>query len=132
MEDFNTIEQVRQRLIHSKDKITVTQLGATSRVNNELVRPVSTIAKKGITSTAINKLLYNLIHDFKCENIIELGTSFGINTMYMAANTRVKVYTFEGRFTAGMKFKLRFFYLALGGIITHGRTSFEGSFGARF
>ncbi len=43
-----------------------------------------------------------------------------------------KVYTFEGRFTVGMKFKLRFFYLALGGMITHGRTSLEGSFGARF
>ncbi|MEA3306547.1 MAG: hypothetical protein U9Q34_02045 [Elusimicrobiota bacterium] len=43
-----------------------------------------------------------------------------------------KVYTFEGRFTAGIKFKLRFFYLGLGGAITHGRTSCEGSFGARF
>ncbi len=43
-----------------------------------------------------------------------------------------KVYTFEGRFSAGIKLKLRFFYLGLGGIITHSRTNFEGNFGARF
>lgn len=43
-----------------------------------------------------------------------------------------KVCSFESRFTAGMKFKLRFFYVALGGIVMHSRTAFEGSFGARF
>ena len=96
LEDFNAIEQVRQQLIHSSAKITVTQLGAESRVNNELIRPVSAIARKGITSAAVSRLLYNLIHDFGCKNIIELGTSFGINTMYMATNSQVKVHSFEG------------------------------------
>jgi predicted O-methyltransferase YrrM len=96
LEDFNAIEQARQRLIHSRDRIKVTQLGANSKVNNELVRPVSAIAKNGITSAAINKLLFKLINDFECENIIELGTSFGINTMYMATNSRVNVHSFEG------------------------------------
>ena len=95
-EDFNAIEQVRQQLIHSKEKITVHQLGADSRVNNELVRHVSAIARKGITSAKINKLLFKLIRDFECKNIIELGTSFGINTMYMATNSRVNVHSFEG------------------------------------
>jgi predicted O-methyltransferase YrrM len=95
-EDFNAIEQVRQQLIHSNKKITVTQLGAMSRVNNGLARPVSAIAKNGITSAAISKLLFNLINDFDCKNIIELGTSFGINTMYMATKAPVKVSTFEG------------------------------------
>jgi len=96
LEDFNAIEQVRQQLIHSTDKIAVNQLGANSKVNNQLIRPVSAIARKGITSAAINKLLFKLIHDFECENIIELGTSFGVNTMYMATNSKVKVYSFEG------------------------------------
>ena len=96
LEDFNAIEQVRQQLIHSKDKIAVTQFGATSRVSNELARPISAIAKKGITSAAISKLLFNLIHDFECKNIVELGTSFGLNTMYMATNMDVIVHSFEG------------------------------------
>ena len=41
-------------------------------------------------------MLFNLIANFGSKNVIELGTSFGINTMYMAANTTVKVTTFEG------------------------------------
>lgn len=95
-EDFNAIEQVRDQLIHAKDKISVNQLGANSRVNNQLVRPVSAIARKGITPAKINKLLFKLINDFECKNIIELGTSFGINTMYMATNPHVNVHSFEG------------------------------------
>jgi predicted O-methyltransferase YrrM len=96
LEDFNSIEQARQQLINSDEKISVTRLGADSRVNNESVRPVSAIAKQGITSARVSKLLFNMITDFESKNIIELGTSFGINTMYMAKNPHVKVTTFEG------------------------------------
>ena len=67
LEDFNAIEQARQQLRQSPEKISVAQLGATSRVNNELIRPVSAIARKGITSAAISKLLFNLINDFECK-----------------------------------------------------------------
>ena len=60
------------------------------------------------------------------------STKLFVNQADDAALIGKKVYTFEGRFTAGMKFKLRFFYLAFAGTITHGRTNLEGSFGARF
>lgn len=60
------------------------------------------------------------------------STKLFVNQAVTASLIGKKVYTFEGRFTAGLKFKLRFFYLAVGGIITHGRTSLEGNFGARF
>lgn len=96
LEDFNAIEQARKVLEKSTETIQVVRLGAESRVNNETLRPVSKIAKKGISPVATSKLLYNLIHDYNCKNIVELGTSFGINTMYMATNPTVKVITFEG------------------------------------
>ena len=96
MEDFIAIEQARKELIQSKVKISVYQLGANSKVNNQLVRPVSAIARKGITSAAMNKLLFKFICDYECKNVIELGTSFGVNTMYMATNSLVKVHSFEG------------------------------------
>ena len=96
LEDFNAIEQVRKKLINSGAKISVTQLGANSRVNNDLIRPVSAIARQGVTSAKISKLLLNIITDFDCKNVIELGTSFGFNTMYLATNPQVSVTTFEG------------------------------------
>ena len=95
-EDFNIIEQVRDKLLTSKNRIRVTQLGANSKVSNELERPVSEIAKRGISSVKTSQLFYNIIRYFNYNNVIELGTSFGINTLYLAANTRVNVTTFEG------------------------------------
>jgi predicted O-methyltransferase YrrM len=95
-EDFAVIEAARTNLLSSTDKIKVTQLGANSKVNNDHLRPIADIARKGIASAKTSKLLFNLIGEFKCKNVIELGTSFGINTMYLAANTTVKVTTFEG------------------------------------
>jgi predicted O-methyltransferase YrrM len=94
--EFASIEAIRRRLIKSKEQISVRQLGATSRVNNERLRPVAAIAKKGITTAKKSKLLYKIIRDFKCKEIVELGTSFGINTMYLALLPQTKVYTFEG------------------------------------
>jgi predicted O-methyltransferase YrrM len=95
-EGFDAIEQIRSQLINSKEKITVEQFGADSKVNNELVRPVAAIAKQGITSASISKLLFNIINDFECKSIIELGTSFGINSMYMATNAQARLYSLEG------------------------------------
>lgn len=95
-EDFNIIEKIRDKLINSKQRIKVQQLGADSKVNNELERPVAEIARRGITPVKTSHLFYNIIRYFDYKNIIELGTSFGINTLYLAANTRVNVTTFEG------------------------------------
>jgi predicted O-methyltransferase YrrM len=94
--DFDAIEQIRRQLIETKENISVRQLGADSKVNNELIRPVSAIAKNGITSASISKLLFNIIDYFQCKSIIELGTSFGINSMYMASNSQVRLCSFEG------------------------------------
>ncbi|MEN8249913.1 MAG: class I SAM-dependent methyltransferase [Bacteroidota bacterium] len=95
-EDFNIIEKFREKLINSDKIIEVEQLGAESKVSHELNRPVSVIAKKGMTPARNSHLLYNIIRYFDYKNIIELGTSFGINTLYLATNTQVKVTTFEG------------------------------------
>lgn len=95
-EDFNSIEGIRQELITSNEQIEVNQLGATSKVNNSDIRPVSAIAKKGLSEQCFSQLLYGLIRNYDCRNIIELGTSFGINTLYLATNPNVDVVTFEG------------------------------------
>lgn len=95
-EDFNAIEGLRQNLILSKEKIEVSQLGANSKVNNSDVRPISAIAEKGLSEQRFSQFLYGIIRNCDCKNIVELGTSFGINTLYLATNQNVNVVTFEG------------------------------------
>ncbi|RLD20302.1 MAG: SAM-dependent methyltransferase [Bacteroidetes bacterium] len=95
-EDFNAIENIRQKLVLSEEEIEVSQLGATSKVNNQNIRPVSAIAKKGLSDERFSRLLFGLIRNYDCKNVIELGTSFGINTLYMATKPSVQLTTFEG------------------------------------
>ena len=93
---FSPIEEIRKRLQNSKQRIVVARLGASSKVNNRQARPVAAIARKGVTSPAVSRLLYRIIRDYNHQNIVELGTSFGLNTMYLATNPETRVYTFEG------------------------------------
>jgi len=95
-EDFNAIEQLRTQLTQSQKKILVTQLGANSKVNNQKIRAVSDIARKGISPRNTSELLFKIIQEFDFTKIIELGTSLGINTLYMATKSTAVVYTFEG------------------------------------
>jgi len=96
LEDFNAIEQLRKELSQSKEKISITQLGANSKVSNQQVRAISEIARKGISSKNTSELLYKIIQDFDYNKIVELGTSLGINTLYLATRPAASVYTFEG------------------------------------
>ncbi|HVK96618.1 MAG TPA: class I SAM-dependent methyltransferase [Flavisolibacter sp.] len=93
----NNIEQVRQHLIRSKDVITVTDLGAGSRVVKSSEKKVSRIARNAVKPPKYSKLLYRLVKHYQPKTIIELGTSLGISTAYLAsANPSATLVTIEG------------------------------------
>ncbi len=93
---FKLIENIRKELIHNNELITVTDLGAGSSIQNTRKRKISYIAKTSSSSIKYCKLIYNLIQHFESKNIIELGSSFGICTMYQALATEGAIYTIEG------------------------------------
>jgi predicted O-methyltransferase YrrM len=95
-EDILPIESLRQELQQSKEQIAVIHYGAPSRVNNRQVRPVSKIARGGVTTAKTSQLLNRIIHVYGLNKIVELGTSFGLNTMYLAMEPDRSVTTFEG------------------------------------
>lgn len=93
---FKSIEETRKRLLESDLKVTPTSYGATSTVHaqNKKVH-VSDITKKGLTSPKVSRLLARLIDYNSSKTIVELGTSFGLNTLYLAKIDNSKVITFE-------------------------------------
>ncbi len=93
---FEDIEQLRQRLVASPATIEVTALGAISKVSNKKERPLAAIARKGISNQKISHLLYRLARYYNCRHVIELGTSLGLNAMYLASIPKSYVATFEG------------------------------------
>ena len=92
-----SVEQLRKRMISDKRTILVNDLGSGSGVHRNNLRRVSDIARRATVSGKYGRLLSNMATEFGKPLIIELGTSLGISTMYMAAsNPTIKVLTIEG------------------------------------
>lgn len=93
---FRKIENYRQKLIWSNEKLLVSAMGARSSKHSGY-KKVKDIAQKESTPHHYGRLLYNLAREFKPENMLELGTCLGMGTIYMAmGNKDGKVFSIEG------------------------------------
>jgi predicted O-methyltransferase YrrM len=91
-----TVEKARETLIADKRHIEVHDLGSRSE-STKRFRKISDIARRSPIPLKYGVLLSNMASEFGKPQIIELGTSFGISTMYMAAACpEAKVTTIEG------------------------------------
>jgi predicted O-methyltransferase YrrM len=94
---YNTIEALRQKLLGNNSIIEVEDFGAGSSLTTSNKRAIKTIAKSSLKNKKFGQLLFRIVRYYKPEIIIELGTSFGITTSYLAcANKNASVNTFEG------------------------------------
>jgi len=94
---YPIIEKQRKELLQQKEEIEVEDLGAGSGVIKTNKRVVADIAVSSLKPAKYAQLLYRMVQYYKPANIIELGTSFGITTAYLAAgNTNAQVNTIEG------------------------------------
>jgi len=91
------IEALRKELCKQERTIKITDFGAGSTINNSKTRKVKDVAKNSAKNAKFGKLLYRIIQFYKPKNILELGTSLGISTSYLAtADANAQIFTFEG------------------------------------
>ena len=96
-ECYKKIEPLRQQLLRDNTIIDVEDFGAGSAVIPTNKRKIKAIAKSSLKNKKFAKLLFRIVNYYKPQTIIELGTSLGITTCYMACtNKNSEVYTFEG------------------------------------
>lgn len=95
---FEEIDFVRRQLLKNKDSIKIEDFGAGSKVFKSNQRQIKDIAKFSVSKAKIGQLLFKLVDEFAPETILELGTSLGITTLYMALASpkNAKIHTFEG------------------------------------
>ena len=94
---FEEIENIRKKLINNLDIIDVLDLGAGSQIIPGRERTISDIAGSSLSSPKFSQFLFRLVLNRNPTNIVELGTSLGINTLYLAkANSKTPVVTMEG------------------------------------
>ena len=93
----NHIENLRKNLQKNNNYIEVTDYGAGSNINNKRKRKIKDIAKNSAKNIKYGQLLFRVIDHFKPKYIYELGTSFGISTLYLnKGNPDAEIKTFEG------------------------------------
>lgn len=90
------IEKLRAKLLKITSEIEVVDLGAGSKHASSAKRAINEIAHHSLSDQRFSLLYLRMIHHIDARNIIELGTSLGINTLYLAQKKNARVYTFEG------------------------------------
>ncbi len=94
---YKTIELLRKKLLNDNTIIAVEDFGAGSAVIPHTNRKVSEIAASSLKKKKFAQLLFRIVKYYRPGTVVELGTSFGITTSYLAcANMESKVFTLEG------------------------------------
>lgn len=85
-ESFAAIEQIRRKYQNNNKEITFTDFGA-SAAEKGAVRSmrINQIAKNHLKPARIARILFHLIRELKPKNCIELGSSLGITSAYLAS-----------------------------------------------
>lgn len=96
-EDFERIEHVRDDLKDNDTVIDVIDLGAGSKSLKTQKRKISAIVRKNVKKEKYGHLLFMMVRHLRANSILELGTSLGITTSYLAsAHPNTRVITIEG------------------------------------
>ena len=111
---YSGIEFLRRQLLADKKKIVVEDFGAGSKLNKTKERTIAAIAYSSLKPKKYAQLLFRMVNYYQPKTIVELGTSLGITSSYLASgNTNATVYTFEGSSSVATKAKENFTSLKL-------------------
>lgn len=89
------IEEVRHKLLNNPFPLEYMELGAGKKSHSGKEK-LSDIALKSLAPPAIAQLYVRIVKYLKAETIIELGTSLGISTLYLALRSEAQIVTLEG------------------------------------
>lgn len=82
---FDPIEKIRQSLLTNQQKLMIEDFGAGSRTIKTNERTVASIARSSLKPKKYSQLLFRIVNHYQPKIILELGTSFGITTSYLAS-----------------------------------------------
>ncbi len=95
--DEESIENYFKILRNNHNTIRINDMGAGSSITRSKKRTISDISINSGKNIKYRRLFHHLAAHFKPTTMIELGTSFGMSTIYFAkGNPEVKVHTIEG------------------------------------
>jgi predicted O-methyltransferase YrrM len=93
----SSIEVLRRELLADDRILEIEDLGAGSRTTKSKQRTVRQLARTAVKPRKYGQMLHRLVARYQPQTIIELGTSLGLTTAYLAtANPTARIITIEG------------------------------------
>ncbi|MBK8584225.1 MAG: class I SAM-dependent methyltransferase [Bacteroidetes bacterium] len=93
---YGPLESLRSKLLLDQRTIQVSDFGAVS-TGKKVTKKISTIAKNSLQEKKYAQLIFRLVNFSNAKNILELGTSLGLTTLYIAnAAKKSRIITMEG------------------------------------
>jgi predicted O-methyltransferase YrrM len=94
--EYAKVESWRKHLLRDRTVLTIEDYGAGSTSSSNK-RSVASISSRVVKSRKFGQLLYRIVKNYQPKSIIEIGTSVGVTTSYLAmANANSNVITLEG------------------------------------
>lgn len=100
--EYAVIRQLRRQLERDPAILEIEDMGAGSALNGTRRRSVAELARHAAKPEKLGQLLFRIARYYRCVSILELGTSLGISTAYLAEGGKVaggegaRVITIEG------------------------------------
>lgn len=95
--EYDRVERLRKRLQKDNTVLTVQDFGAGSSVGSSRQRTIASIAANAAKPRKYGQLLFRMVRRYQPVTILELGTSLGITTSYLAlGRPDAQLVTLEG------------------------------------
>src|SRR5690242_8209584 len=95
--DYSQVERQRTKMLRDKSMLTITDFGAGSTSSSSNQRSIASIASSAVKPKKYGQLLYRIVKKYQPSSILELGTSLGITSSYLAlGNPGAQMITMEG------------------------------------
>lgn len=95
--DYDKVEELRRRMLKDQTVLTIEDFGAGSAISKTNRRTVAAIARNSAKPKKFGQLLFRIVREYQPQTILELGTSLGITTSYLAlAKSDARIVTLEG------------------------------------
>ncbi|MBY0480883.1 MAG: class I SAM-dependent methyltransferase [Chitinophagaceae bacterium] len=94
--DFDAIEQCAAEMLTDQRLIQVADLGSGMHMEKTSLHRVADLAKLLFRPKKYNQLIFRIVNYYGAQHLLEIGTSLGIRTAYMAsANRNASIFSLE-------------------------------------
>jgi predicted O-methyltransferase YrrM len=95
-QEYDLFNMIRKELNSAEYSVDIVETGAKSIHFSNRRRGIADLAKNSSVNSKFGKLLFRLINYYKPQVMVELGTSLGLSSVYIATgNSQSTLYTIE-------------------------------------